>query len=245
MDGIFADDVWTKLYEPNFVGNPTIPQSTKENWYGNMVEFLEYAKERLGDYLLIPNTSDDGAFVDVCDGKWEENFVHARWASYGSFPSVSKWKRKIDAVGTVCQKGKIALVSGGCDQLEGDRSWVEANKNKVKKLLGFCFCSYLLGVNGDKSAFNFGTWWNRDGSRSYYSIFDDARQLGSPVSDYDEFGQVYARDFENGKVLVNPATSSRTVNLGGDYRTLDGQTVSSITLNPHTGLILLEQQELS
>jgi hypothetical protein len=238
VDGIFADDVWKGLWEGNFVGDPSIPQSTKDNWYSDMKGFLSYVKEQLGHYLLIPNTTDDREFVDVCDGKWEEEFVHPRWASYGSWWSETKWKRKIDGVRTVCQKEKIELVSGGCSQLERDSSWTQSHQTEVEELLGFCFSSYLLGASGHKSTFNFGTFWNRDGSRSYYAVFDEAKQLGAPLDDYYKFGSVYARDFENGKVLVNPTTSSYTVSFDQNYKTLDDQVVSSMTLDSHTGSIL-------
>jgi hypothetical protein len=67
-----------------------------------------------------------------------------------------------------------------------------------------------------------------------------ALDLGNPSSDYYNISQtsVYARDFASGKILVNPSTSSYTINLGGSYKTLDGRTVSSITMNAHTGEIL-------
>lgn len=239
VDGIFADDVWSGLYSGKFQGDPPL-NNAKATWYNDMKGFLNYVKGQLGSYLLIPNTPDNGGLVDVCDGKWEEGFVHARWQSYGSYLSLDGWKKKIDGVRTVCEKGKMELVSGGCSQLERDRTWTQGHLTEVQQLLGFCFSSYLLGMSGSRSGFNFGTYWNRDDSHGYYSIFDDAEQLGSPINNYYSFQSVYARDFENGKVLANPASSSYTISLGENYRTLDGQTVSSVTLDGHTGVILLK-----
>ena len=103
----------------------------------------------------------------------------------------------------------------------------------------YCFSSYLLAIDGPKATFGFNSIHNLDGSRGYYSVFDDAKQLGSPTNDYYSFYSVYARDFENGKVLVNPTTSSYTVSLDQNYKTLDGETVSSVTLDGHTGVVLL------
>ena len=237
--GIFADDVWSHIDEYRVKGGLSMDEADA-TWYNNMKGFLSYVKGKLGNYLLIGNTPDNGALVDAMDGKWEEGFVHARWQDYGNFPSVDNWKKKIDGVKTVSQKGKIELVSGGCDELEGTGSWGKDNPNLVKQLLGFCFGSYLLGASGENSGFNFGTYWNTDGSHGYYPIFDDAKQLGNPVNDYYQFGSVYARDFDNGKVLVNPSSSTYTVSLGGSYKTLDGKTVSSITMSGHTGEILLK-----
>jgi hypothetical protein len=66
--------------------------------------------------------------------------------------------------------------------------------------------------------------------------------MGTPLGDYYVISgtHVYARDFSNDKVLVNPSASSYTVSLGGNYKTLDGTTVSSITMSDHTGTILLK-----
>jgi hypothetical protein len=46
------------------------------------------------------------------------------------------------------------------------------------------------------------------------------------------------RSFANGQVLVNPFDSSGTVQLGGSYTDLEGSTVSSLTMAPHTGQIV-------
>ena len=239
VDGIFADDVWSVIDYWKFEGSPSVNKA-KATWYNDMKGFLSYVKGQLGSYLLIGNTPDNGGLVDAMDGKWEEGFVHARWQAYGSFISVDTSKKKIDGVRTVCQKGKIELVSGGCSQLEGDRTWTQAHLAEVQQLLGFCFSSYLLGMSGTKSGFNFGTYWNRDDSHGYYSIFDDAEQLGFPTNNYYSFQSVYARDFEHGKVLANPTSSSYTISLGDNYKTLEGQTISSVTLAGHTGVVLLK-----
>jgi len=237
VDGIFADDVWSGLYSGKFQGDPPLTQASA-TWYNDMKGFLSYVKGQLGSYLLIPNTPDNEGFVDVCDGKWEESFVHARWEDYGNYRD---FNREVDQLRDVCKSGKLILVSGGCYELERDRSWTQSHLAEVQQLLGYCFSSYLLGVSGDNTGFNFGTFWNRDDSRGYYSIFDDAKQLGFPINNYYSFQSVYARDFENGKVLVNPATSSYTISLGENYKTLDGQAVSSVTLADHTGIILLNR----
>jgi hypothetical protein len=39
--------------------------------------------------------------------------------------------------------------------------------------------------------------------------------------------------------LVNPGDGAVTVDLGEKYRTPDGDNVKSVTVEPHTGLVLL------
>jgi hypothetical protein len=111
----------------------------------------------------------------------------------------------------------------------------------VDKMLSYSFCSYLLAMNGNKTYFSFGTYWSADGSRGYYSLLDQSKALGLPVGDYYSFQSVNARDFQSGKVLVNPSDSTYNVTLGQNYRTLDGQIVSSVILDGRRGIILLNQ----
>src|SRR3954451_1470617 len=61
---------------------------------------------------------------------------------------------------------------------------------------------------------------------------------GQPQAAYSDTGGVYQRTFAAGKVLVNPGDTSVTVALGGTYTDLDGQTVSSVTMAPHTGQVV-------
>ena len=49
------------------------------------------------------------------------------------------------------------------------------------------------------------------------------------------------RDFSNGLAIVNPA-SSQTFNIslpGGIYKNLYGKQINTLTLAPHTGIVLL------
>jgi hypothetical protein len=59
---------------------------------------------------------------------------------------------------------------------------------------------------------------------------------------------VWRRDFENGVVLINPSTSTQTIELGDTYRKIegfldiafnDGSTISEVTLESKSGVILL------
>jgi hypothetical protein len=62
--------------------------------------------------------------------------------------------------------------------------------------------------------------------------------IGTPTGTYTKTGGVYQRAFTAGKVLVNPTNFPVTVQLGGTYRTLDGVTVTALTMKPHTGEVL-------
>ena len=51
---------------------------------------------------------------------------------------------------------------------------------------------------------------------------------------------VYGRDCTAGKVLVNPTTSAQTVSLGGSYSGSGLSSVSTVSIGPTIGLVLLK-----
>ena len=74
-----------------------------------------------------------------------------------------------------------------------------------------------------------------------HSLFDI--ELGTPTGNYymTTGTHVYTRDYTKTKILVNPTSTTYTVNLDQTYRTFDGQLVgASINLQPHTAQILLK-----
>ncbi len=248
ISGIFADDVWTSFpsgsypdsyWNPWTVPNADINQSIGNNWYANMLAMITYVKTVIPNSLFVLNTGDSSELVNAADGKWDEAFVSPHYADYPDFLSVADWQSAINEEQTICQSGKIELVCGGCLQLETSSSWCSANAATISNLLQFCFASYLLGASGTKSYFNFGTFWDEDGSNGYYSIFDTAQQLGAPTDTYFATSNIFARNFEYGEVLVNPSSTTYTYNLGATYTTIEGQNITSITLNGYSGAILL------
>lgn len=66
-----------------------------------------------------------------------------------------------------------------------------------------------------------------------------AVDIGEPLAGYYIVqSHVYTRDFTGGKIMVNPTSTPYTVTLPSTFRTLDGQLVNSINIQPHTGVIL-------
>jgi Hypothetical glycosyl hydrolase family 15 len=62
--------------------------------------------------------------------------------------------------------------------------------------------------------------------------------VGTPLGPRFQVGSAWRRNFSGGTVVVNPTSSSVTVNLGASYATLGGSVTSSVTLGPTTGAIL-------
>lgn len=62
--------------------------------------------------------------------------------------------------------------------------------------------------------------------------------VGSPVGARFQVGAAWRRNFTGGTVVVNPTSSTVTVDLGRSYVTLGGSTTGSVTLGPTSGAIL-------
>ena len=68
--------------------------------------------------------------------------------------------------------------------------------------------------------------------------------LGQPSESYHLKGNygganIYEREYEKALVLVNPSdSSSSTINLGNNYKTLTGSSISIITLSSKEGILL-------
>ncbi len=66
-------------------------------------------------------------------------------------------------------------------------------------------------------------------------------QLGKPLKIFAYLNNAYQRDWQYGKVIVNPSdTKTVTISLGGNYRDVEtGSIVSSVTLQPKKGKIFV------
>ena len=240
LDGIFADNAWDWEAEPYRydvwnVPEEELPLDIASGWHNDMLEMITLVKETIGDKLLIINTVNNADYVDACDGKTFEHFVHkTTWElDYYGPPDFDPLKH-VEALVEVSKRGKIFLAHSGAEIPDNP---TQNDLDKANKVMLYCFAAYLLGVNGEKTTFGFNNIHSKDGSRGYYPEFDIS--LGSPIGGYYLIGSVFARDFTDGRVLVNPTTSSYTTNLEVEYKTLDGQVVSNVTLTPHSSIILL------
>ena len=100
----------------------------------------------------------------------------------------------------------------------------------------YCYASRLLTLENEGNYINFGTYMTEDYLQSLMKI-----ELGTPSSAYYIVPDthIYARDFSKVKILVNPTFDSYSLNISGNYETLEGIKVTSpLTIEPHTGIIL-------
>ena len=204
---------------------------------------LHYEIRRaIGSKLNIVNGIFEGSRFWRDQTKWMkllsnceiDGFFSEGLFNWNGFYSEDKWKESLDFVVWVQnnflnQRGKIYCLAGLCavDQIPDDCT--------TQQMAAFVFSSLLLGINKSQSYLLLQGAMLLDDVQNLFKI-----DLGVPKGDYYliEGTHVYARDFTKVKVLVNSADEPYSVNLDGDYETLEGQIVSSINIEPHTGVIL-------
>lgn len=187
--------------------------------------------ERYDDYVdLIANSPVDGF---MSEGMW--------WAYNGRWFTLQEWCEALDfqvwIQDNFLTSGKLfwmdvtieeGTLPAGCTHYQ---------------MIDYAFASSLLGARNHNNYVEFlksysrGDWF---GTEIDYVQNLHSLAIGEPLSDYYriEGTGVYARDFTNVKVLVNPTPDSSTINLGGSFKTLQGEEISVITLDNHTGVIL-------
>jgi hypothetical protein len=110
----------------------------------------------------------------------------------------------------------------------------------------YVLASYLLTKEGLSSVAEIntlGTWWDGLGydlgaPLGRYYCLDPAAGL-APTASCPSTGKIYGRDWQHGRVLVNP-TSGTTVHVTlGETLLLRGSSVTSVDLSPGSGVVLV------
>ncbi|MCJ7634206.1 putative glycoside hydrolase family 15 protein [Candidatus Bathyarchaeota archaeon] len=229
-DGVFLDDVWVGCYFQN------VPSTHAASWYSDILSFLQYVKANIGSNKIVMINSNeyeasDSTFINATGAGMIEGFVHRDWEATSVNRPTSLIMLQIDRLYLDSGNDKLLFCLSGARPA--------GTTQEDNRVLKYCYVGYLLGINGDKACW--GYFVPVDGSISnwYFPLMDI--DIGQPVAAYYQNQSVYMRDFTGGKVLFNPSVNSYTVNLGGNYKLLDGTVVSSIIMEPWTGEVLLTE----
>ena len=214
------------------------------------ISMINTIKDTIGSKLVIGNGIYDGTrffqrdydqilLNSKIDGVMSEGWLmtldNPQWYSE------SKWKDSVDfevwLENNFLPKGKIFIPT--CQNVESyDQVGTRLPSGCTSEQYAlYCFSSVLLGASRSGSTYlNLGSYILRSYPQSLFDI-----ELGTPTGNYymTTGTHVYTRDYTKTKILVNPTSTTYTVNLDQTYRTPEGQTISGrVTMYPHTGRIL-------
>lgn len=156
-----------------------------------------------------------------------EGFVRSARTSVSSYVNESTWKQDVDLLVDVAGRstGNIALAI--------TKVWTTATPAQVLSWHKYALATFLLGWVPGHAYFSF----RSDKLLTTPSYLYDVN-IGNPTTSYAKISGVYQRTFQRGKVLVNPTSSTFTIQLGRSYTDTEGHTSTSITLGPHAAAIL-------
>jgi Hypothetical glycosyl hydrolase family 15 len=159
-----------------------------------------------------PNWYDNANGVPFIDGAFLENF--------GEATDTYNWTLSMNRGLNLTDNDKIVIMQ----PYLSSAPTTAAGQQQIDFLLG----TYLL-LKGDETYLNI----DYGGGVQYYPEYQlnlgtATTALPSNVSSYLWNG-VYRRDFQNGFVLVNPGSTTYTLNLGGNYQEVQGHGGGTMT----------------
>jgi hypothetical protein len=225
FDGVFFDDVTAYLswVVPTTATVPAYP--TTAAWQSAEYSLLSYAGPQIHSQgLLVVANIGGGANVPglwqqwttPLDGSMEESWMDSSLTYY--------WPQQIADAAWSAANGKIALLHS--------HSLTETGNT-------YGLASMLLVTSGNEGYSTANA--NYTNSENWFPEYQTAQSLGAATTASTKLANgVYARGFAGGVVLVNPSGTTQSVALGGGTYSGSGLTsVSSVTLAPWSGLILV------
>jgi hypothetical protein len=157
----------------------------------------------------------------------------------------------IDQTGTVAGEAERWMYAGTWQQ--NVQMLIDNNRNGTGALLNYTASSTNLEAQREYATASF---LIGRGPHQFLQFSDATHQsfqqlsplynmpIGQPLTTYTSVtsylhGGVYRRDYTNGTAIANPGSSTVTVALGGTYTDVNGNTMTSVSLAPHTGIVLV------
>ncbi|NDJ76160.1 MAG: prolyl oligopeptidase family serine peptidase [Chloroflexi bacterium] len=202
-DGLFADSVTV----PSFLGSedwrPALPaydEAFEAEWTRRINDWLAWANETLGEYVLIVNagqlvTSREVTDYSRADGVMVEGF--AGWGEYERF-EFGDWQLQMDRVLALVNQDRIVIAQSYVSD-PSERIWTLAN--------------YLL-IKGDHTYINLDISQDVEWFPEYELPIGYALDpLPETVQELQNVVSLYAREYSNGLVLVNPDPAGTPITL--------------------------------
>jgi len=232
--GLFVDDVNLTWRISDGYGRPKIPidprtgrEMTLESWQRYIAEFTEAIRSSFPNKEIVHNVI---WFAGLPSNPFVTRQIKASTYVYlergindtGLRGGTGQWGLEtfLRFIDYVHSQGRGVIF----DVIHAD-----ALKDVEYGLAGWLLISEGDDGFGNRQYSSPNNWW------SGYEL-----NLGTGFGKRYNWNGVIRRDFEHGIVLLNPPDMpARPLNLGQNYRTLDGRGVSFITLGSATGRILL------
>lgn len=216
---------------------------TDAEWNDDMYGLLNEINVALGaDKILVANSAVNGVeyfkknaarFLEVTDGLVFEGAKGPIWWDTTHYPKEDQWIQNLQVMDELGALGKNMLYIAKYD-VSTITSDEDLNKHEM-----FNFATFMLGKN-DTNVYSFNVF-DKSNPLSGMIEFQDywLADLGAPLGAYYKKDDLYQRDFENGRVIVNATKSRGQLDLAGTFYTYDGTPVTVLDVEPTSGYLLL------
>jgi hypothetical protein len=176
-------------------------------------------------FTVIPNISGAGTalwtqWIGYASGGMEEWFTNEGMQQPGQEVSGEDWSAQMALMTATEAQGKTFL-------------GVTYGSLSDGQALEYARASFLVEYTGGPSALIEAPGTGVDPWSTQWTI-----GIGAPQGPAYQAGAAWRHDFTGGTAVVNPSGSLVTVSLGGTYTMPDGTAVTSVTLAPHSGMVL-------
>ncbi|HYO00105.1 MAG TPA: putative glycoside hydrolase, partial [Actinomycetota bacterium] len=162
------------------------------------------------------------------DGGHAEAFLRNANEPISRYPTAKNWLKEVDMLMDATARGKSVLTL--------TKVWAAGTQAEKDAWHRYALASFLMGAS-EKTYFTF-QYAREDDPTVTMPLWSTL--VGSPLGNYFVLpGGAYQRSFANGISVVNPSLSPVTLTLAGTYRTLQGELVTSLTLQPNQGDVLI------
>jgi hypothetical protein len=226
-DGVMIDDV--NASQTYHLGGRTIAKyPTAAQQQEAMRSFLAAVGPGLTSRgaLALPNIFVEWPSGPTIWSQWigyTSGAVQEYWTKWGTGTTQqftgSDWTYRQDFLRLTQQAGKIYL-------------GVTYAPSTDLRSMEYARGSFLLDWDGGASALVFDPGATDPWNESW------TRDLGLPSGARFAVGAAWRRNYSGGTVVVNPSTSTTTVQLGGSFVDTSGKTVTAVSLGPATAAVL-------
>lgn len=236
-DGIQLDNVSTEFpFFEKLTGrwiSSTPVNLTPERWTADEVTMLKTIMQAVAhsgfeektiifNHMRSGEPAESRLYLDVTDGANCESWLSTRTELDGRWG----WKAKVDQVRETNRLGKLTNLLCLPDRVSERESL-------------FCFASYLVALEGDRSYFFYAPGYKLNAQQTWYPFYDV--DLGIPTGPCEARDGGFWRQFARGAVAVNPNPHPITIALPESYHTLAGEVVERVLLEPKSATIMTRE----
>lgn len=241
-DGVFLDSAYAEITpfagtDVDLDGDRVLrPAKVNDEAYqAGMRTLIQNVRKTIGSNYLIMNNSS-AAYASISNGTLFENFPRDGWA----WP-FTEFRRALEQN----PAPKLSAVNTNTNNQNNPYDYRLMRYGLTSALIADGYFSFDAGDAGHDR-----TWWYDEYDVSIGLPRATAKVVKGPTR--GAYPAVWMREYSAGTVLVNSTSKAETITLAGEHERLtgsqdqstnNGQILTSVTVPPQDGLILLRRKE--